>query len=78
MNIQTIALTVSLTDLQAKDLKRFHETTEDGQSYDVPADRMKSLAQAGLIRSTGFSRYTFTDIGDSVVEQLVAQPAGQQ
>jgi hypothetical protein len=71
---KTFELTVNLTEQQEKDLLRFHETTEDGQGYDVPKDRMKSLARVGLIRSLNFSRYEFTDIGISVVERLIAQP----
>lgn len=70
MTSQTIEVSVSLTEQQTKDLKRFFETTEDNQGYDVPADRMKSLSRAGLVRSLGFSRYEFTDVGNQVVERL--------
>lgn len=70
MSNHAIEVHVSLTEQQSKDLLRFFETTEDGQGYDVPAERMKSLASIGLIRSLGFSRYEFTDVGNSVVERL--------
>ena len=63
-------IAIELDDQQKKDLLRFHETTEDDQGYDVPKDRMKKLARIGLIRSLGFSRYEFTDVGDSMVEAL--------
>lgn len=72
MTNKTIELTVTLTEQQERDLQRFHETSEDGQGYDVSADRMTSLARVGLIRSTGFSRYEFTDMGTSVIERLIA------
>lgn len=51
-------------------LKRFWETCEDGEGYDVPQEQMKSLARLGLIRSLGFSRYEFTNAGDALIEQL--------
>ncbi|KPB36899.1 hypothetical protein PsaNZ64_00695 [Pseudomonas syringae pv. actinidiae] len=72
MSDTTVEVSISLTEQQSKDLQRFYETTEDGQGYDVPADRMKSLARVGLVRSLGFSRFEFTDVGDSFVEQLRA------
>jgi hypothetical protein len=74
MSSQVIEVSLSLSELQVKDLQRFHETTEDGQGYDVPPERMTSLARAGLIRSTGFSRYEFTDAGSAVVKRLEAKP----
>lgn len=72
MSDTTVEVSISLTEQQSKDLQRFYETTEDGQGYDVPADCMKSLARVGLVRSLGFSRFEFTDVGDSLVEQLRA------
>jgi len=61
---QTIdGVSVSLTDEQVKDLLRFHETTEDGQDYDVSKDGMKALARIGAVRWCGGSRYDFTDVG---------------
>jgi hypothetical protein len=74
MGNQTVEVSISLSEQQSRDLLRFHETTEDDQGYDVPAERMKSLAALGLIRSKGFRRYEFTDVGDSVVERLNAKP----
>jgi hypothetical protein len=76
MGNRTIELSLSLSEQQIKDLLRFHETTEDDQGYDVPLDRMKSLARAGLIRSLGFRRYEFTDVGMHAVESLQADPDG--
>lgn len=64
-----------LTEQQECDILRFYDTCEDGQGYDVPKDRMKSLARLGLIRTTGFSRYEITDAGDAVIEGLRLAPA---
>ncbi|MGO2147719.1 hypothetical protein ACT3R4_17665 [Halomonas sp. AOP7-E1-9] len=71
MRSQTIEVSVSLTEQESEDLKRFCETSEDGQGYDVPSERMKALARLGLIRSLGFSRYEFTTVGNSVVKRLI-------
>ncbi len=68
-----ISVAMVLTEQQARDILRFCDTCEDGQGYDVPKDRMKSLARLGLIRTTGFSRYEITDAGDAVIEGLRAQ-----
>lgn len=74
-DMKAVSVSIELTDQQIRDLQRFHETTEDDQGYDVSADRMKSLARAGMIRSLGFKRYEFTDAGSVVVEALSANPA---
>lgn len=65
-----LAVTIKITAQQEEDILRFFDTCEDGQGYDVPKPRMKSLARLGLIRSTGFSRYEITDAGDSAIEKL--------
>ncbi|WP_019334981.1 hypothetical protein [Pseudomonas syringae] len=45
-NNQTVArVSVGLTGHQVADLLRFHETTEDGQDYDVAKAGMKELAR---------------------------------
>ncbi|MGB4488458.1 MAG: hypothetical protein WBI95_23560 [Pseudomonas veronii] len=67
-----LSVSISLTKQQERDILRFYDTCEDGQGYDVPKDRMKSLACLGLIRPTGFSRYELTDAGDAVIEKLRA------
>lgn len=73
MSSISIDVSVTITQEQSKDLLRFFETTEDAQGYDVPADRMKSLARAGLVRSLGFSRYEITAVGASVLKRLNAK-----
>ncbi|WP_426237402.1 hypothetical protein [Pseudomonas sp. TWP3-2] len=70
MTEQMIEVPLVLTEQQRRDVLRFHETTEDDQGYDVSADRMKSLARVGLIRSIGFKRYEFTDAGLALVEAV--------
>lgn len=72
MTSQAIEVSVQLTEQESEDLKRFYDTSRDNQGYDVPAERMKSLARAGMIRSLGFKRYEFTDVGASVAERLSA------
>lgn len=67
-----LSVSITLTKQQERDILRFYDTCEDGQGYDVPKDRMKSLACLGLIRPTGFSRYEITDAGDAAIEKLRA------
>jgi hypothetical protein len=74
-----VSVKIKLSDQQKRDMARFFETCEDSQDYDIPKDRMKSLARIGMVRSLGFSRYEFTDAGDSVIDELravLAQEAG--
>lgn len=67
-----LSVELQMTERQECDLMRFYDTCEDSQPYDVPKDRMKSLARLGLVRSLGFSRYEFTDIGCAAIEKLRA------
>lgn len=67
-----ITVPLKITGQQQRDILRFRDTCEDDQGYDVPKDRMKSLARLGLIRQTGFSRYEITDVGDAAIEVLLA------
>lgn len=55
-------------DMQA--LQRFCETSEDSQPYDVPKDRMRRLAELGVIQWCGASRYTITAFGQYVLDLL--------
>ncbi|MDS9879410.1 hypothetical protein RMI40_31730 [Pseudomonas protegens] len=71
-----IRIRLNITEQQARDLLRFHETTEDGQGYDITKERMKSLASVGLVRWVGGSRYEFTDVGTEL-RALLAKPADQ-
>ena len=69
-NKPMLSVELQLTEQQERDLTRFYDTCEDSQPYDVPKDRMKSLACVGLVRSLGFSRYELTDAGGAAVEKL--------
>lgn len=71
-NKPMLSVELPMTERQECDLMRFYDTCEDSQPYDVPKDRMKSLARLGLVRSLGFSRYEFTDIGCAAIEKLRA------
>ncbi len=71
-NKPMLSVELQMTERQECDLMRFYDTCEDSQPYDVPKDRMKSLARLGLVRSLGFSRYEFTDIGCAAIEKLRA------
>lgn len=44
-------------------LHRFIETTEDGQGYDIGKDRIKRLAELGVVSNQGFGRYSVTAFG---------------
>jgi hypothetical protein len=59
-----------LTEEDMAWLIRFSETCEDSDSggYDVPKDRMRRLAEIGVVRSLGFGRYETTAFGNYVVE----------
>lgn len=55
-------------DMQA--LKRFCETCEDSQPYDVPKDRMRRLAEIGVIQWGGGACYSLTAFGQHVLDLL--------
>lgn len=66
---QRIRKSLSLvSDEDIKHLMRFHETTEDGEGYDVPKPIMKRLASIGLIGHSSAGRYFITDFGQSVID----------
>lgn len=67
-----------LPDQMARDLARFNETCEDGQGYDVPKERMRSMARFGLVRWCGGSRFEITDCGIAALEAMAAPPAAEQ
>ena len=45
------------------DLNRFCETCDDGEGYDVPKERMKSLKAVGLVDGGHAGWYALTTIG---------------
>lgn len=70
-----IALTIGIDEQVKRDILRLYETSEDGQGYDVPKDRMKVMARMGLIRYVGFTRYEITGVGYAVIESLMNEPS---
>jgi hypothetical protein len=44
-------------------LYRFIETAEDGEGYDIGKDRIKRLAELGVVSNHGFGRYSVTMFG---------------
>lgn len=59
-------------------LRRFAETCEDNEEYDVPKVMMRRLAAIGAIEWRGFSRYQITDFGDFVLDRAaIASSAGE-
>lgn len=61
------ALPFMITDQEMKDLMRFHECATDGEGYDVPKERMKQLAEIGLLRRVTSGFYEHTTFGLSVI-----------
>ncbi|MCT0101882.1 hypothetical protein KT998_04850 [Proteus mirabilis] len=50
-------------------LKRFNETCEDSQDYDVPKEKMQRLAELGVVRRHSKSYYSITSFGMYVLNQ---------
>ena len=50
-------------------LKRFDETCEDSQPYDVPKEKMQRLAELGVVRRHSKSYYSITSFGMYVLYQ---------
>ena len=63
----TVVLPFAIFDQEMADLRRFHECVMDDEGYDVPKDRMKRLAEIGLVRSASGNYYEHTDFGLAVL-----------
>ncbi|WP_368570643.1 hypothetical protein [Acinetobacter baumannii] len=50
-------------------LKRFNETCEDDQDYDIPKEKMRRLAELGVVRRHSKSYYSITRFGMYVLNQ---------
>lgn len=65
--IETTPSTVAEQFLQEKDLralKRFYETTEDGEGYDIGKEAVQRLAELGCLQRVGTTtRYGLTSFG---------------
>lgn len=49
-------------------LRRFDETCEDGEGYDVPKHMMKELAGIGVVQRTGGAWYRITAFGTLILD----------
>lgn len=63
-----VALPFAIFDQEMADLRRFHECSMDNEGYDVPKDRMKRLAEIGLVRRVSANYYEHTNFGLSVLD----------
>jgi hypothetical protein len=57
-----------LTDDERKALKRFMETCDDGEGYDVPKQMMKRLAVVGAVQHIGGGIYGITEFGNWLLD----------
>ena len=63
---------INIQFLQPDDLnnlKRFDETCEDSQPYDVPKEKMQRLAELGVVLRHSKSYYSITSFGMYVLNQ---------
>lgn len=61
---QIAAAGPGITPQHIIDLNRFCETSEDGEGYDVPKERMKALRGVGLVEGGRFGWYGTTEEGE--------------
>lgn len=66
------------TDDDIKALRRFAETCEDGEGYDLPKVTMVRLARIGLVRRCTGNIYEVTYFGSSILEPEFWLPATEQ
>lgn len=62
-----------LNDQDMADLERLGEIFEDGEGWDIPGDRMKRLAELGVVRWRGGDRYSITSFGSFVLKDGPAE-----
>lgn len=72
---EPVALPFAILDKELQDLHRFHECVSDGEGYDVPKERMKRLAEIGLVRRVTANIYEHTTFGLSVINGDFTHPA---
>lgn len=65
-----MSVLIHLSNQQQQDLLRFRETCDDGEDYDIPTNRMASLASVGVIRPCGANRFAITDAGVATIMVL--------
>ena len=64
--VNNISSILSETDF--KNLKRFEETSSDGEGYDVIKSDMARLAEIGVVRHHSRGIYSLTSFGQFVIE----------
>ena len=57
-----------LSESDYENLWRFEGMASDGEGYDISKDRMKRLAELGVVRWCGKDRYSITSFGQYVLE----------
>lgn len=78
VSAQGVSEPVKITPEEMGALKRFEETTLDGEGYDVPKPMMARLAEIGLIRRTKANYYMFTEFGNALLASQPAAPVQPQ
>jgi len=63
-----------LNESDYEDLWRFEGMASDGDGYDISKDRMKRLAELGVVRWCGKDRYSVTAFGQYVLNERVNLP----
>lgn len=71
-----VVLPFAILDQEMADLLRFHECAMDDEGYDVPKDRMKRLAEIGLLRRVSARYYEHTAFGLAVINGDFNSPDG--
>lgn len=59
-------------------LRRFNETCEDSEAYDLPKETMQRLAKIGAVQRKSGSYYEITEFGMYILEEPVAKSANAQ
>jgi hypothetical protein len=62
-----------LNDQDMADLTRFIDVLEDGEGYDIPSERMKRLAELGVVRRRYGDCYSITSFGRYVLKDGPAE-----
>lgn len=63
-------LAAFVTEQHINDLKRFAETCEDNEGYDVPKIRMIAMMKCGLVARTTRDIYMTTDFGEYILDEV--------
>ncbi len=75
---QIANLPFAILEDELKDLHRFHECVSDDEGYDVPKERMRRLAEIGLVRRVTANYYEHTIFGLAVINGSFSKTAGEE